>query len=90
MNYSELNQMSLDQLRSLNQMVIDVIKTKKAMAGYETKQQLRVGMNVSVNHPKLAGKQCRVEKINITKAVLKVLNGYGTYTVPLSMIQVNG
>lgn len=82
--------MSLDQLRSLNQMVIDVIKTKKAMAGYETKQQLRVGMNVSVNHPKLAGKQLRVEKINITKAVLKVLNGYGTYTVPLSMIQVNG
>jgi len=90
MNYSELNQMSLDQLRSLNQMVIDVIKTKKAMAGYETKQQLRVGHNVSVNHPKLAGKQCRVEKINRTKAVLKVLNGHGTYTVPLSMIEING
>jgi hypothetical protein len=35
------------------------------------------------------GKQLRVEKINVTKAVLKVLDGgMGTYTVPLSMIEL--
>lgn len=88
MNYSELNQMTIEELRSLNSMVIDVIKSKKVMAGYETKQQLYVGTNVSVNHPKLAGKQCRVEKINRTKCVIKVLNGYGSYNVPLSMVEV--
>jgi len=38
----------------------------------------------------LVGKQLVVEKINRTKAVLKVLNGFGGYTVPLSMIQING
>jgi len=93
MNYSELNQMTIEELRSLNSMVIDVIKSKKAMAGYETKQQLYVGANVKVNHPKLAGKQCRVEKINQTKCVIKVLNGpsYGrvsSYNVPLSMVEL--
>ena len=89
MNYSELNQMTIEELRSLNSMVIDVIKSKKVMAGYETKQQLYVGANVKVNHPKLAGKQCRVEKINRTKCVISVLNGYGSYNVPLSMITLN-
>lgn len=81
--------MTIEELRSLNSLVIEVIKSKKAMAGYEAKQSLYVGANVSVNHPKLAGKQCRVEKINRTKAVIKVLNGYGSYNVPLSMIQLN-
>jgi len=88
MNYSKLNQMSIEELRTLNSMVIDVIKSKKAMAGYETKQQLYVGANVKVNHRKLAGKQCRVEKINRTKCVISILNGYGSYNVPLSMVEL--
>ena len=33
MNYSKLNQMSIDELRNLNSMIIDVIKSKKTMAG---------------------------------------------------------
>ena len=89
MNYQKLNQMSIDELRNLNSMIIDVIKSKKTMAGYEMKQQLYVGANVNVNHPKLKGKQCRVEKINRTKCVIKVLNGYGSYNVPLSMVELN-
>jgi len=88
MNYSELNQMTIEELRNLNSMVVTVINNKKAMMGYETKQQLYVGANVNVNHPKLAGKQCRVEKINRTKCVIKVLNSYGSYNVPLSMVEV--
>lgn len=89
MNYSELAQMSLEDLRELNRMVIDVIKRKRSEAAYETKQELYVGANVTVDHPKLAGKQLRVEKINHVKCVLKVLNGPGTYTVPMSMISLN-
>ena len=88
MNYSELNQMSIEELRNLNSMVVTIINNKKAMAGYEMKQQLYVGANVKVNHPKLAGKQCRVDKINRTKCVIKVLNGYGSYNVPLSMVEL--
>ena len=95
MTYSELNKMTIEQLRELNSKIVETLKLKKYEVAMETKSELRVGLNVSVNHPKLAGKQCVVSKINRTKAVLSVLNGpsYGRpvqYTVPLSMIQING
>lgn len=89
MTYSELNQMTIEELRMLNRKVVEVIKMKKSEVALDVKEELYIGANVKVNHPKLAGKQLRVEKINRTKAVLKVLNGYGTYTVPMSMIEVN-
>lgn len=89
MTYSELNSLSIEQLRSLNSKVVEVIKLKRKEVALEKKDELRIGMNVSVNHPKLAGKQLVVEKINRTKAVLKLLNGFGGYTVPLSMININ-
>jgi hypothetical protein len=61
---------------------------------WETKLELYVGANVSVNHPKLNGKQCRVNKVNRTKAVIQVLNEtyngrVNEYNVPLSMITLN-
>jgi hypothetical protein len=89
MTYSQLNSLSIEELRALNSKVVEVIKLKRKEVALEKKDELRIGMNVSVNHPKLAGKQLVVEKINRTKAVLKVLNGFGGYTVPLSMININ-
>ena len=88
MNYAELNQMSIEDLRMLNQRVIEVIKMKRHEVALDVKEGLYVGANVKVNHPKLMGKQLRVEKINRTKASLKVLNGFGSYNVPLTMIEI--
>jgi hypothetical protein len=88
MNYAELNQMSIEDLRMLNQRVVEVIKMKRHEVALDVKEGLYVGANVKVNHPKLMGKQLRVEKINRTKASLKVLNGFGSYNVPLSMIEL--
>ena len=89
MTYQELNQLTIEELRMLNSKVVEVIKSKKSVAAYDVKESLYIGANVNVNHPKLRGKQLRVEKINRTKAVLKVLNGRGTFTVPMSLIEVN-
>ena len=89
MTYQELNQLSIEQLRMLNTKVIEVIKMKQSEAAMDIKEELYVGANVSVNHPKLMGKQLRVEKINRTKAKLKLLNGGGFWNVPLSMIELN-
>jgi hypothetical protein len=89
MNYAQLNQMSIEELRNLNSLVIEVIKSKTSLMAFEKKQELRVGMNVSVNHPKLMGKKLEVIKISRTKASLKVLNGVGSYNVPINMIQIN-
>ena len=84
-----LNGMSVEELRMINSYVVGLIKDSRREKAYEVKSALKVGMVVKVNHPKLAGKQLRVEKINRTKAVLKTLNGFGGYTVPLSLIQIN-
>ena len=89
MTYQELNQMTIEELRMLNNRVVEVIKSKRTINALDVKEELYIGANVKVNHPKLMGKQLRVEKINRTKAVLKVLNGYGTYTVPMNMIEIN-
>lgn len=79
--------MSIEELRNLNSLVVEVIKSKRSLQAYEKKLELKVGMTVKVNHPKLMGKQLRIEKINRTKAALKVLNGFGSYNVPLNMIE---
>ena len=94
MTYSELNSLSIEELRVLNKKVVEVIKLKRNEVALDVKDSLYIGANVSVNHPKLSGKQCRVTKINRTKAVVEVLNGpsYGrvsSYNVPLSMISLN-
>jgi len=89
MNYSELKNLSLEELRELNSKVVEVIKIKKSELAWDIKNELYIGANVNVNHPKLNGKQCRVKKINRTKAVIEVLNGFGSYNVPLSMLTLN-
>jgi hypothetical protein len=88
MNYAELTQMSLEDLRMLNQRVIEVIKMKRRITALDVKEGLYVGATVKVNHPKLMGKELRVEKINRTKASLSLLNGVGFYNVPLGMVEI--
>ena len=92
MNYSELSNLSVSELRNINQIVVELIKQKRTIESLQKKVGLQIGMSVTVNHPKLLGKQLKVEKINRTKAVLSVINGasYGrpvSYTVPVSLIQ---
>ena len=54
----------------------------------ETKDSLYVGAMVSVDHPKMAGHELKITKINITKAVCELVNGKGSYNVPLTMINI--
>ena len=95
MTLSELKNLSIDELRELNSKIVEIIKIKRSEIAWDMKNELYIGANVSVNHPKLSGKQCRVKKINRTKAVIEVLNenvSYGSvssYNVPLSMLTLN-
>ncbi len=86
MNYSELSKLSVEELRSINSLVVDLIKQKRTIKSLENKVGLRVGMSVKVNHPKLAGKELFVNKINRTKATLSVKSG-ACYVVPISLIE---
>ena len=86
MNISQLSSLSISELRSLNVAVIDMIKLKRNMESTLKKVGLSVGMKVKVNHPKLAGKELFVNKINRTKATLS-LNSGGVFIVPISLIE---
>ena len=87
MNYSQLSKLSVEELRDINQMVVQLIKQKRTIESLEKKMGLQVGMKVRVNHPKLQGRELEVTKINRTKANLKVVGGFASYNVPVSMIQ---
>ena len=88
MTYSELSKLSISELRNLNSMVIETIKSKKSLLALETKDSLYVGAMVSVDHRKLAGHELKITKINRTKAVCEMINGTGSYNVPLNMINI--
>jgi predicted metalloenzyme YecM len=87
MNYSQLSKLSVEELRNINQMVVQLIKQKRTIESLEKKMGLQIGMKVTVNHPKLQGRELEVVKINRTKANLKVVGGFASYNVPVSMIQ---
>ena len=87
MNYSQLSKLSVEELRSINEMVIGLIKQKRTMQSLEKKVGLQVGMKVRVNHPKLQGRELEVTKINRTKANLRVIGGFASYNVPVSLIE---
>lgn len=87
MNISELSSLSLSELRSLNEAVVNMIKFKRTTEASLKKMELSVGMKVRVNHPKLMGRELVVNKINRTKATLGVIGGFSSYNVPITMIE---
>jgi hypothetical protein len=86
MNYSELSKLSVEELRNINSIVVELIKAKRTVESLANKVGLKVGMSVRVNHPKLAGKELFVNKISRTKATLSVKSG-ACYNVPISLIE---
>ena len=87
MNISELSSLSISELRSLNEAVVNMIKLKRNMESTLKKVELSVGMKVRVNHPKLMGRELEIKKISRTKATLGVIGGFSSYNVPISMIE---
>ncbi len=87
MTYSELSNLSIGELRNINQIVVELIKQKRTIESLQKKMSLQVGMKVKVNHPKLMGRELEVVKINRTKANLRVIGGFASYNVPVSMIE---
>jgi len=86
MTQSQLNQLTLEQLSNLNEIVVKTIKAKRRQLATQTK--INLGQKVKVNHPKLQGRSLIVKKINRTTATLQVEGAFGSYKVPISMIEV--
>lgn len=81
-----LESLSVEELTSLNNQVVELIRWRRRMESVDVKSQLERGMTVTVNHPKLRGKALVVSKINRTKAVLR--EGNRNWTVPMNLIEI--
>ena len=77
---------TIEELRMLNETIINTIKYKRNLESSVKKVGLSVGMSVRVNHPKLAGQELSVNKINRTKATLSIKSGK-CFIVPISLIE---
>jgi len=75
----------IEQLRSLNILVIGSIKAKKSTSDRSTKALLRVGMKVGIDHKKCRNTDFVITKINSTK-IVAVDDAGNSYNVPVSML----
>jgi hypothetical protein len=78
---------SIEELKMLNETIINTIKLKRNMEATIKKVELSIGMRVRVNHPKLMGRELEIKKIGRTKATLAVIGGMSSYNVPITMIE---
>lgn len=87
MTQSDLNKLSIEDLRRLNKMVIDTIKAKKKADSKDKRKTLSIGQKVVVEHRKTSGKVFIISDIRVTKATIKEQGGFASFEVPLSMIE---
>lgn len=86
-NFNELMNMSIEDLRGLNRLVIDAIKSKQALVAHDMRQELRSGDNVKVNHRKTFGRVFIVKEIKKTRCTVRSVDGRENFVVPMSMVE---
>jgi len=87
-NEINASNLSIEDLRILNELVVRNIKAKRSVKVAVAKASLEVGMEVVVNHPKLAGRTFELVEIKRTKASVRARGAmFGGYNVPLSLIE---
>ena len=79
-----LNDMSYEELKALNNQVVEMAKAKRNMDAIGVKAQLHVGQIVQFNDNQLRGMDCEIIKINQTR--VKVQTPIGIYNVPINFI----
>ena len=87
MTLTDLQKLSLEDLRRLNKMVVETINAKKKQDSKDKRKTLSIGQKVVVEHKKTSGKVFIISDIRVTKATIKEQGGFASYEVPLSMIE---
>jgi len=77
--------LSIEDLRILNQLVVRKIKAQKKTEALINSTKLTEGMVVRVNHPKLEGRTGTIIKIKRTKCDID-FSPIGRYTVPMEIV----
>ena len=81
----QLDQLSHEELSTLNTAVVRMAKAKSRMNSIKASATLRVGQVVELDHPKHRGQKFTIKKINRTKCVIND-GSHTMFTAPMSMI----
>jgi hypothetical protein len=81
----QLDQLSSEELSTLNKAVVRMAKAKSRMNSIKASATLRVGQVVELDHPKHRGQKFTIKKINRTKCVIND-GSHTMFTAPMSMI----
>ncbi len=81
----QLDQLSHEELSTLNSAVVRMAKAKSRMDSIKRSATLRVGQVVELDHPKHRGQKFTIKKINRTKCVIND-GSHTMFTAPMSMI----
>ena len=81
----QLDQLSHEELSTLNTAVVRMAKAKSRMDSIKASATLKVGQVVELDHPKHRGQKFTIKKINRTKCVIND-GGHTMFTCPMSMI----
>ena len=80
----KLGQLSKEELRTLNSMVIAMIKTKSKISSIRKSGSLNIGQVITLDHDRFRGMKFTITKIKRTKCLI---NGQGgSFNVPMSMV----
>ena len=81
---NQLDQLSHEELLSLNKAVIRMARAKSRVESESKRHTLKVGQIVEMNHPKHKGEKFEITKVKVTKCDIKGKSGW--FTVPMSML----
>ena len=81
---SQLDQLSKDELLTLNNAVIKMARAKSRVESIAKSATLKVGQEVEIDQAKHRGQKFIIKKINRTKCV--ITGPGGTYNCPMSML----
>jgi len=81
----QLDQLSSEELSTLNTAVVRMAKAKSRMDSIKASATLKVGQTVELDHPKYRGQKFTIKKINRTKCVIND-GSHTMFTAPMSMI----
>ena len=81
---SQLDQLSKDELLTLNNTVIKMARAKSRVESIAKSATLKVGQEVEIDQAKHRGQKFIIKKINRTKCV--ITGPGGTYNCPMSML----
>ena len=84
---NKLGQLNVEELRTLNSMVVAMLKTKSRMNSLRIGATLKAGDKVEINQPKHRGQKFIITKVNRTRCKISAKdNRLESYNCPISML----